>query len=189
MVLSILIPTIRRHDRFLTHLKTELWGQMLAYPESIEIIIDSAEDDFIGTKRNRLLDKATGKYLCFFDSDDYPSADYIKHLMTAAESDPDCASLKGIITFDGISPATFEHSLKYNKWETVKGEITYLRYPNHLNMIRASIAKQFRFPEINHGEDKNWSDQIFQSGLLKTEFYIPEVIYYYRYISKKMHHV
>lgn len=31
----------------------------------------------------------------------------------------------------------------------------------------------------------NWATQLFKSGLLKTEAYIPKTLYYYRYIQKK----
>lgn len=63
--------------------------------------------------------------------------------------------------------------------------VTYERYPNHLNCIKSSIAKKFKFPETNHGEDTDWATQIHKSGLIKTEHYIPEIIYYYDYKSKK----
>jgi hypothetical protein len=61
----------------------------------------------------------------------------------------------------------------------------YYRPPNHLNVIKASIAKQFKFPEKNFGEDMEWSMQIQQSGLLKTEAHIDETLYYYIYKTNK----
>lgn len=185
-MVSILIPTIKRDERLLEDLKFKLARQKAkAHAHRLEIVIDDAEHDTIGTKRNRLMERARGEYLCFFDSDDWPSDDYVDQLLKAADSGKDCASLKGIITFDGKNPAIFEHSIRYKEWKTTNNAIKYERYPNHLNLIRTSIARQFKFPEINHGEDQDWSTQIFKSELLKTEHYIPTVIYYYRYISKK----
>ena len=61
----------------------------------------------------------------------------------------------------------------------------YERYPNHLNCIKSSIAKQFKFPEINFGEDTLWADKVFKSGLIKTEHFIDKVIYHYKYITNK----
>lgn len=187
MKLSILIPTIKRHTRHFTNLLSELRSQILPHSEYIEIIVDAVEDDTIGTKRNRLLETASGKYLLFIDSDDEISTNYISLIMEAIESDCDCASLKGIITFDGKNPEVFEHSLKYDEWKTnPEGyEVRYERYQNHLNLCRSSIAKQFRYPEINHGEDHVWSKQVHESGLLKTEHYIPDVIYFYKFITNK----
>lgn len=186
MKISILIPTIRRHDRHLTHLLLDLRSQILPYAGEIEILIDREENDSVGMKRNRLLQRATGEYLCFFDSDDIPAEHYIECIMDAAESGDDCASLMGMYyindRFDGI----FEHSIKYDKWATTDRSIKYERYPNHLNLIRSDIAKKFSFPEINHGEDHDWSTQIHNAGVLKTEFLIPEIIYHYKYETKKV---
>lgn len=181
--LSILIPTIKRHDALLTKLKFELYSQILPYAGQVEILIDDAEDDLVGVKRNRLLERAKGQYICFFDADDYPGVNYISSLMALEYQD--CASLKGSYSVDGKFDGIFEHSIKYKSWETVDGPVKYLRYPNHLNAIQSDIAKQFKFPEKNFGEDHDWSEQVFKSGLIKTEHYIDDIIYYYRFVSKK----
>lgn len=188
--LSILICTIPSRAASFGRLITELRDQMLVYAPAVGIIHNASTDLSIGAKRNWLLEKAESDYTCFVDDDDFIFENYIDLLMKAADTDCDCASLKGIITFDGKGDKVFEHSIKYKEWRTVAGsEVTYERYPNHLNMIKTSIAKQFKFPEINHGEDADWSTQIHNSGLLKTEHYIPEVIYYYRYVTNKPAHV
>lgn len=185
MKLSILICTIPERAAMLGRLKTELYSQILPYAEHIQVCIDGFGGT-IGFKRNRLLDLAIGQYVCFIDDDDWISENYIELLMKAINSDCDCASLVGQITFDGKDSALFEHSIKYNEYKTKVGQdITYERYPNHLNMIRTSIAEKFKFPEINHGEDTDFATQIYKSGLLKKEYCIPEIIYYYRYVSNK----
>lgn len=125
-----------------------------------------------------------------------------------------CLSLRGVLTENGGPPQIFEHSVKYNEWLTkpdapckyeehsvkysdwqrdnsiafdkeTKLPIKYERYPNHLNTIRASVAKQFRFPETSHGEDHAWSKALHESGLLKSEGYIDKILYYYLYRSNK----
>lgn len=187
MKFSVLIPTVKRHTKFLTHLMFELRAQILPYAGEVEVLIDDNEIDSIGEKRNRLLKRATGVYCCFFDSDDSPSMDYIEQLMKAIQSGCDCASLRGIYSVDGKEDGIFEHSLKYDSWKTnpVDSEIRYERFPNHLNLIKSSIAKQFKFPEKNHGEDFDWSTLLHNAGVLHTEHYIESVIYYYRYLSNK----
>lgn len=182
MKLSILIPTVKKHTEFTHSLLTELESQITSV-RGIELLIDDAENDSIGTKRNRLLQYSYGKYVAFFDADDFPSHTYIELLLKAIDSDCDCASLKGMYSVNGKDEGIFEHSIKYNAWKTTANEIKYERYPNHLNLIRSSIAKQFKFPEINHGEDENWSTQLHKSGLLKKEFYIPDIIYYYKKVT------
>ena len=139
----------------------------------------------IGEKRNFLLENAPGEYVAFIDDDDMISDNYIDLLLEGINKDVDCCSLLGEYSVDGKLDGLFEHSIKYEKWVTVgDAPIKYLRYPNHLNAIKSSIAKQFKFPEINHGEDENWSTQIHKSGLIKTEHYIPEVIYYYKKVTR-----
>lgn len=184
--LSLLIPTIERHSKYLFDLLSELSLQKLPYAGTIEILIDRAENDSVGVKRNRLLDKAKGEYVAFIDADDCVSENYIELLMQAIETKCDCASLKGEYSVDGKFDGIFEHSLKYKKWETVNGEVKYLRYPNHLNCIKSTIAKQFKYPDKNFGEDHDWSTLIHESQLIKTEYYIPQVIYFYRYKTIKL---
>lgn len=190
MILSILIPSLPEREASLNELFIRLTGQIgdTVYADNIEIIIDD-KPGTIGTKRNRLLQKSTGMYVAFFDDDDLPGKKYIDVLIKGIATNPDVISLVGTMTTDGANPEAFEHSIIHKKYETLEGvkfpDIKYLRYPNHLNCIRASIAKQFRFKEINHGEDTDWATQIFNSGLLKQEFRSREVVYFYQYKSKK----
>jgi glycosyltransferase involved in cell wall biosynthesis len=170
----------------LGRLRDELRSQILPFAGDIEVLTDNSIKS-IGEKRNALLQGASGEYVCFIDDDDWITANYIEHLMTAVESGADCASLMGLYSVDGKTDGVFEHSLKYEKWQTTNNQVKYERYPNHLNLIRSSIAKQFRFPKINFAEDHDWSTQIHKSGLIKTEHHIPEIIYFYRFISNKNH--
>jgi glycosyltransferase involved in cell wall biosynthesis len=192
--LSLLILTIEdRYFKF-NELMAELSKQVVDlskkdgvdYWEYIEILKDPRGSSFTkGEKRNDLLQSCTGEYCCFIDDDDMVHESYVETLIRAIESKPDCVSLRGVMTTDGENPEMFEHSLKYNEWKTTNNFIKYERYPNHLNCTKSSIAKQFKFPEINYGEDKIWSDAVFNSGLLKNEIYIPQPLYYYQYKSKK----
>jgi glycosyltransferase involved in cell wall biosynthesis len=188
LILSILIPTlperIEKFNKLFFDINFQLEKQNAF--GIVEILIDEApKGKSIGQKRNELLQKATGEYICFIDDDDKISDEYLRLVLKALKSKPDCLSLRGVITFDGHEPKLFEHSIKYSEYRTTANVITYERYPNHLNVIKSSIAKQFTFPEINFGEDTDWATQINKSGLLKKEVYIEEIIYYYKYVSNK----
>lgn len=176
--LSILIPTLPKRKEMLGDLVYKLNLSYL-HPDTsdFEILIDGSEFDTIGEKRNRLLSKAKGKYTSFIDDDDRISWNYILLLMEGIEKDVDCCSLVGEYTVNGKNPKKFLHYLACEKYDEIDG--VYHRYPNHLNCIRTSIAKQFKFPEKNWGEDTDWATQIKKSGLLKTEHTIEETIYYY----------
>jgi glycosyltransferase involved in cell wall biosynthesis len=185
--LSILIPTIESRKILLMNLLGELHKQTINYPGNVDVLTETGSGT-IGAKRNKLLERATGEYICFIDDDDEVSKDYIPEILKAIESKPDCVSLRGVITWDGANPEIFEHSIKYNGYVThtiPKGGIKYERYPNHLNAIKSEIAKQFKFPETNHGEDTDWATQVFKSGLLKKEVYIDKVLYNYKFIPNK----
>ena len=148
--------------------------------------IDSRETP-TGTKRNILLNRAKGKYAVFIDSDDYIYPYYVREILKAAESDCDCMAINGLYT---------ENGLKETKWFISKdngycaskdenGKEIFLRYPNHITIIKSSIAKQFKFPDIYHGEDYVWATALHNSGLIKTETKIDKPLYHYKYISNK----
>lgn len=182
--ISILIPTIVGREEKYKELISSLNQQHNS--ENVEICtLKDNKEMSIGEKRNLLLETAEGEYLCFIDDDDKVSDNYISLLLAAAKSGCDCASLKGEITIDEGESEIFEHSIKYNEWRTTENEIKYERFPNHLNLFKSSIAKKIKFPQKNHGEDFDWSTELHKSGWVKTEHYIPEVIYYYNYISNK----
>lgn len=170
-------------DRYIGHYNDDdnyLW--------TFEVLVElDNKEHSIGWKRNRLIERASGHYVAFIDDDDRISDTYFKNIFEGIERGKDCCSLTGIITEDGNNPLVFQHSIKYREYKTnPEGmPVRYERYPNHLNCIKSSIAKQFRFPEINHGEDTDFATQIFKAEVLKTEHWIEDVIYYYDYRSNK----
>jgi glycosyltransferase involved in cell wall biosynthesis len=188
LILSILIPTLPERAEKFNKLFFDINFQIEMQNAFgiVEVLIDEApKGKSIGEKRNQLLQKASGEYVCFIDDDDKLSNDYIRLILKALQSKPDCISLKGVITFDGHDPKIFEHSIRYSEYRTTANVITYERYPNHLNVIKSSIAKQFKFQEISFGEDTDWATQIHKSGLLKKEVHIDEILYYYKFVSNK----
>jgi hypothetical protein len=209
MRLSILVCHLPKRADLFNRLKTNLdsqihfdqedyglgWGRSWVESGEVDLIWDSRENISIGEKRNALIEKAvkyqkddTG-YLCFVDDDDNVARNYLDLLLRGIATGPDCCSLRGVITDDGQNPRVFEHSIKYKEYATVDPKthngVTFERYPNHLNITKTAIAKQFKFPTINHGEDTDWATQIFKSGLLKKEYWIEQTIYKYEHISKK----
>ena len=199
--LSILICAIKEREEMLINLLLKIFKQCKELRdthidrqgslitsrytfEDLEII--TAMDNRglkTGSKRNILLEMAEGEYLCYIDEDDTVADYYIEEILKGIENKVDCCSLNGIITTNGENPKFFKHYIACEKYDEVNGE--YLRYPNHLNTIKSSIAKQFSFPEKNHGEDTDWATQIHNSKLLKTEHHIDKVLYHYNYISNK----
>jgi len=188
MKLSILIPGLigREDSRASLVSKLRKQARELGVFKEVQIIVNIDDGSkTIGAKRNELLEAARGKYLCFIDDDDEVSQTYLEDVFEGINYGADCCSLRGVITWDGIDPEVFEHSIKYGAYATTTNPIKYERYPNHLNVIKSEIAKQFKFPETDHGEDTNWATQIHESGLIKMEHYIDRVMYHYQYKTNK----
>lgn len=173
--LSILICSLDKREDKLKRLMDVLQSQV---NDDVEIIVKSDSGQMeIGKKRNILLEESTGEYISFVDDDDLVSDDYVKKIIEATVLKPDCCGLQGIITFQGKSPRMFIHSLKYKEW--FEQNNIYYRCPNHLNPVKREIALQVKFPEVNFGEDKDYSIRLLP--LLKEEIFIPGVIYHYLY--------
>ena len=192
MKLQILIPTLPERKESFDSLVAVLRNQTIAagyeWGKDVWYLAEYTARGLmtIGEKRNRLLEIADADYVAFHDDDDSPSATYILRTMEGINKGVDACSLRGVITWDGINPEIFEHSIKYPEWKTNStGEIKYERNTNHLNVIKREIAQQFKFPETNFGEDHDWSQQLHASGLIKTEHFIDEVIYNYQFVSRK----
>ncbi len=184
--LSILIPTIPSRAESFRTLYDNLTAQSFGLPVEICVNLDNNEKT-IGEKRQELLEMSKGQYVCFIDDDDDVSKDYVQKILKAIEQEPDCTSLTGVITWDGINPEIFEHSIKYDTYKTnPKGSpVIYERFPNHLNPIKRSIAIKYTFLPKNHGEDTLWASEIHKSGELKHEVKIDGVLYYYKFKPNK----
>jgi len=182
--LSVLICTLEDRKLLFEILKAELNRQVDECEGEVQILPKcDAGQMSIGEKRNWLLDHAKGQYLCFVDDDDWVDIEYISKILKAIETEPDVVQMIGIMNTNGFSQKRFEHSIRH--WKYFEQMNIFYRPPNHLNPIRSSIAKQFKFPKTNHGEDTDWALQIRNSGLLVTEESIDKPIYHYRYSSQK----
>lgn len=183
MTLSILIPTIAGREKLLERLLKTINEQM-QFELAVEIIVEKdSRQKSIGEKRNLLLSKAKGEYSVFIDDDDIIPEYYLQEIEKAIREYPDSIGFKGNYTENGIQKKEFIHSIKYSEYSETM--YYFYRPPNHLNPIKTSIAKQFKFPHKNMFEDTDWAMQIQISGLLKTEFFIDKIMYNYNYVSNK----
>lgn len=183
---SILICTLEERSRLFERIYNQLKIQIAEHSLENEVEILYCKDNrehSVGFKRNLLIQEAQGEYTCFVDDDDIVHRNYVQMICNALEQKPDCVSLIGIITFDGHSPTPFIHSIEYDNYFFQNGK--YYRPPNHLNVMKRSIALQFKFPEINMGEDTDWAMRIAQAKVLKTEVKINEPYYFYLFFYNK----
>lgn len=179
MDVSVLICTIPERKHMFGPLYQRLNYLKNKVSIRVEILYDETLDITIGEKRNRLLDRATGKYCCFVDDDDDVSDKYFTTYEAAIKSDNeyDCIALVGHYYLNGKFMKPFFHSLKYKSWyDDADG---YYRCPNHLNLIKTDICKQIGYTKVNFGEDKEFSERLLESGLIKTEYSHDNLLYLY----------
>lgn len=187
-VLSILVPTLYSRSHFLVKLENNLRAQ-IEDPSKVEVlyVIDNGEAT-TGQKRNILLDKATGDYVCFIDDDDLYAPNAIPLFLDAIEKHrPDVVGFPLMMTTDGANGEISTHSLQYNHWWQERDPIQpsknrYYRNPNHLNPVRRELALQVKFPDVVIGEDRDYSMRLLP--LLKTEAFIDQICYFYLYRRK-----
>ena len=146
--------------------------EILVYPDNGEITI--------GTKRNRMLHMASGKFCAFIDDDDLVSDTYMKDILNVIKSydDLECIGFWGEVWFNGVFGGKMVHSIMCDNW-TEDGTY-YYRPPNHLNPVRTSIARKFKFRDIRTSEDHFWSTDMNKSKVLKKEVFLghkPTYIY------------
>lgn len=192
MIWSILIPTLLERSATFLQLEKELLKQIneLGLQNQIEIcsISDSQFDKVnrisIGDKRNRLIDMAQGRYISFIDDDDMVAPYYIKTITLAFEKMPCVVGITGIMTIDGKikSARKFIHSIQYKSYFERNG--VYYRTPNHLNPMLKSIAQMVQFKDAYHGEDTDWAMELSKLKPYRSEVFIENPLYYYKYIHK-----
>ena len=97
--------------------------------------------------------------------------------MAATKGDFDCAELWGQYWENNTMFNPFHHSIVHDHWYQDKH--FYYRNPNHLNCIKLELLKDIRFQDKTIGEDGHFSIDIQKSGLLKRQYPVNEIIYYY----------
>lgn len=179
--LSILIPSTYDRKEMTERLETYLHNQ-IADPAEVEILVwyDNREMP-IGSKRQAMLEAAKGFYVVHVDSDDWVSPDYVKSILRAAETLPDCITFE--IKCQGVGAGTklANVSNTYHDWHEGRGRYKYLRTPYHKTPIKRIIAIQIGFPHVRYAEDYDFSKRLKQSGFIKTEVHINRPLYTYKY--------
>jgi len=180
---SILICSLHRRQHFLKRLQDCLAPQ-IPTDGTVEVLVDQDNGEVaIGAKRNRLLEKAQGKFIAFVDDDDLVSGDYVYQILKLINEHPqmDVVGISLIMTTNDTDPEKSFHSIAYRTWwdcpDSETGRKKYFRNPNHLNPVRRDLALRVKFPEKSHAEDRDYSARLLP--LLHCEFCIKEPIYFY----------
>lgn len=179
MILSVLIPTIPTRRVMFDRLLLEIRSQVIKAQVDIEILADAGAGS-IGSKRQRMIEKAQGDYVVFIDDDDQIDSSYLSCILEALSTSPDVIGFCGIMTTNGRGARRFRISKDYN-YEEKRG--VYYRYNNHLCPVKRSIALQVGYKDMSHAEDHDYATRL--QPFIKTEVFIDQNLYYYRYLTNK----
>lgn len=184
--LSILIPTLvtRREIRKPLMAKLDALAEQSA--GKVEIIpLEDNRQRTIGAKRNELLQMASGEFSAMVDDDDDVTITYVYNIVKAIEDHPkvDCIGMLGEMRINNRFHKWFKHSTQYDHY--FHDNKFYYRPPNHLNPIRTEIARQFKYTDSSFGEDTDWAMQLVEAKALKSEYFVTQPVYIYKYLRKK----
>jgi len=193
MLLSILIATIRGRERSFAALFEHLSAQCRRHgwlavgdaPGTVEILWEKDNKQIsIGAKRQKLLERARGRFVVFVDDDDWVPDNYVTRICEAIESNPDvdCIGLIGEHTTNGANPESFVGSLRYREWAEDRDGYRYVRSPYHKTPVARTAALRAGFRDERFGEDQSFSRRLLDT--LQREYFIAgEVLYYHRYTT------
>lgn len=180
ITLSILICSVNTEERQikLKKLINELNRQIsrnLA-EELVEIIIDTDNmEKSVGEKRNDLIGKAQGEFICFIDDDDFITENYLNIILSNINSGIDILLIAIEHIKNGLNKNNIRPSLYINNLNT--GEAVFKTNHFHLCPHKKSIAKNVLFECVNFAEDMIYSQKMVR--YINNSFSISEPIYIY----------
>jgi hypothetical protein len=174
-----ILTIIQRKDKLLRLINTLNDQTLISIADRIEVIIVSDDKTrTVGDKRNEVLEKANGKYVCFIDDDDLISSNYIPKIFNKLDKEIyDGIGFWGLYYVSEKPTMLFNHA-NINNGHFKKDGKQY-RPLNHLNPVRTEIAKAIGFPDKNYAEDADYCDRLLKSGLVQSEYNFDEVMYHY----------
>lgn len=187
--LSILMPTILDRVEMWSKLFNEV-NRQIALAETlwphygeVEVIVDGGAKFLdgglsIGKKRESLVNSANGEYLLFLDDDEWIAGNYIETLLRQCQYDVDVCTFRSMAKLEQYW-TVIDMSLLHDVNEEAHPDRIVKRRPWHINAIKASIAKQFKFDDISYGEDWKWMEQVLT--LCKSEAHTDAIIHEYRH--------
>lgn len=190
MKLSILIPSIPEREHLLNKLLSNLHSQIDYINEvhpaigEIEILIDNSDKFLnggktVGEKRDFLVQKAVGDYLCFLDDDDEVPFNYCETLLRAMAKDVDVITFNSLFKCDTYW-SLIDMSIKNKNKEATPNGVTK-RSAWHICPIRSIIAKKHRFNKINNAEDWDWMERVLSD--IKTEHKLKIILHQYNHFK------
>jgi len=186
-LLSILIPSIPNRSQMLNELFLDIFPQIqknnFNSGKYVELLIDSSAAYLdgglsIGKKREALVNRAKGKYVCFLDDDDKISPDYIETLVDLCKQGADVCTFRAFIKlFNGWGTLNMSLENEINEEFTPNKLIN--RPPWHICPVKREYATLYEFPDINNAEDWQWFSKVLKH--CNTEAHTNKYLYEYNH--------
>jgi glycosyltransferase involved in cell wall biosynthesis len=180
ITLSILICSVETEERQskLKKLIAELHRQISKNyaEEMVEIIVDT--DNMIksvGQKRNDLIQKAQGEFICFIDDDDFITENYLSTILYHLNSGIDILLIAIEHIENGVNKPKIIPSLFIDNLNT--GEAVLKTNHFHLCPHKKSIARNVLFEGVNFAEDMLYSHKMVKH--INSSYLINEPLYIY----------
>jgi len=145
---------------------------------SYRVMMHDPDRMAVGDAKQQLKEASTGEYICFFDDDDLPAPDYVDRIVELLDRDYVGFQVQCYDNFERRKP-TF-HSIRYDGWS--EDDDGYYRGISHINPMRRELSLAVRIEGAltdKSGEDYRWAMEMSRQGIVKTEQYIPAVMYHY----------
>jgi glycosyltransferase involved in cell wall biosynthesis len=189
IILSILIPTIPERVDLFTGLYNELNAQIhmmeSTHPSlpTVEILVDPSVrflegGPSIGLKRNNLVQRAKGQYVCFVDDDDAIAPNYIESLVRLCMQGADIVTFQASVRMKSFW-SLVDMRLSYKVNDQLNPDYTARRPPWHCCPVRTSFAKAHKFKNLNNAEDFDWMQRVL--GQCTTEIHTDKILFEYRH--------
>jgi glycosyltransferase involved in cell wall biosynthesis len=180
MILSILICAVEIEERQikLKKLVSELHRQISKnYAEEIvEILVDTDNmTKSVGQKRNDLISKAKGNFVCFIDDDDFITENYLSTILNHLNIGIDILLIGISHIENGINKTKILPSLFIDNLTT--NEVVFKTNHFHLCPHKKSIAELISFDCVNFAEDMIYSQKMVKH--ISNHAVISDPIYIY----------
>jgi hypothetical protein len=171
-VLSILIPTIPERVEMFTRVFNEVHRQIqychTVHPSlgSVEVLVDDSKKFLdgglsIGKKREALVQRASGKYLCFLDDDERISPNYLETILRLCQYGADVVTFRNFSRLENFWMLV-DMSLKYHTNDQASPDFMIRRRAWHICPVRSIFAKLYSFPDTNYSEDWEWFEKVLK---------------------------
>ena len=170
--LTLMVLTQPSRTMWLERLLRYLEPQIEPHSNDVQLIVWMCDFNLsVGDNRQLMRESAEGKYSCYIDDDDLVADDYVERVLQASEYDVDYIGYYLERYDDGRLTGRFKHSL-------AEGNIS------HINPIKTELALT-QTMSGGFGEDRRWWNPLRESGVVQTEHFIDETMYFYYYRSNK----